>query len=103
MYSQSSSKLKLKIVPMKMDFDFTIKNHPEFFTKLSSRDRVPEHPPPASGGFSSRFPSAPDGYLTGRGGGGQPRGRVEGLGATLKPKIYPPTLMRNAKPKRFFK
>jgi hypothetical protein len=43
MYS-SSSKPKLKIDPLNMDFDFMIKNHPEFFTKLSTRDNIPEPP-----------------------------------------------------------
>jgi hypothetical protein len=115
MYSQSSSKHKSKpkMNPMDMDFGFMIKNHPEFFTKLSSRDHVPERPSsfskllPVPGGYPARAPSVPDGYLTGRsskGGGGR---RVGGLDATLKPKIYPPTLMRNAKPKKgrnnFFK
>jgi hypothetical protein len=113
MYSQSSKhKPKPKIDPMNMDFDFMIKNHPEFFTKLSTRDHVPEppsptkRPPPASGGFSN-FSSGwadlrqPD---FARGGGGW---QVGGAGATLKPKIYLPTLLRNAKPKKgrnnFFK
>jgi hypothetical protein len=31
---------------MNMDFDYIIKNHPEFFTKLSSRDNIPEPPSP---------------------------------------------------------
>jgi hypothetical protein len=35
---------------MNMDFGFMIKNHPEFFTKLSSRDHVPE-PPDGGGGL----------------------------------------------------
>jgi hypothetical protein len=112
MYSQSSKhKPKQKINPMDIDFGFTIKNHPEFFTKLSSRDHVSQPPlptkrplssrmPPVLGGFFSRPPSALDGYLA-RGGGGRGR-RVGNLGATLKPKIFPPTLMRNV-PKRFFK
>jgi hypothetical protein len=102
MYSQSSKhKPKQKINPMDMDFGYMIKTHPEFFKKLSTRDHIPERPPPASGGFSSfpKLSSGADGYLTGGGRGRQ----VGGLGATLKPKIYPPTLMRNAKPKRFFK
>jgi hypothetical protein len=101
---------KPKINPINMDFDFIIKNHPEFFTKLSTRDHVPERPPPASGGFFSRLPPVPGGFsrppsvpdgFPGRG------RRVGGLGTTLKPKIFPPTLMRNAKPKKkhnnFFK
>jgi hypothetical protein len=111
MYNPSKS--KPKIDPMNMDFDSMIRNHPEFFTKLSTRDHVPERPPPASGGFSSfpKLPSVPDGFSRLpplAGGGGSARGRrVGGLGATLKPKIFPPTLMRNAKPKgrrnNFFK
>jgi hypothetical protein len=115
-----SSNKKPKIDPMNLDFDFMIRNHPEFFTKLSSQNfnhpplPTPRLPPPASWGFSgfSRLPpvpggfsrrsSVPDDYLgTGRG------RRTGGPGATLKPKIYPPTLMRNPKPKRggnnFFK
>jgi hypothetical protein len=105
MYSSSKGKRKPKIDPMNLDFDFMIKNHSEFFTKLSSQNiehtpsQIPTRPPPASGDFSSRPPSVLDGYPA-RGGGGR---RVRGLGATLKPKIYPPTLMRNAKPKRLFK
>jgi hypothetical protein len=55
MYSQFfKHKPKPKIDPMKMDFGFMIKNHPEFFTKLSSRDNLAEsarRPPPASGAF----------------------------------------------------
>jgi hypothetical protein len=117
MFLQSSNKHKSKINPMDMDFDIMIKNHPEFFTKLSSQNFNHPRLPPASGGFSSRLPSSrppsgADGYLARglpplAGGGGQPRRRVGGPGATLKPKIYPPTLIRNAKPKRgrnnFFK
>jgi hypothetical protein len=102
MYSQSSKhKPKPKIDPMNMDFGYMIKNHPEFFTKLSTRDHVPERPPPASGGFS-RLPSLPDGFtgysnpqpFPGSRGGGRQFRRVGGPGATLKPKIFPPTLMR---------
>jgi hypothetical protein len=76
---------KPKIDPMNMDFDFMIKNHPEFFTKLSSQNfnhppsPTPRRPP------SSTLPPVPGGYPTrGRGGGGR---RVGGPGATLKPKI----------------
>jgi hypothetical protein len=99
------TKPKPRIDPMNMDFDFMIRNHPEFFTKLSSQNfnhppsPTPRRPSPASGGYSGLPPLA--------GGGGQPRRRVGGVGTTLKPKIYPPTLMRNPKPKRgrnnFFK
>jgi hypothetical protein len=138
-----SSNKKPQIDPMNMDFDSMIRNHPEFFTKLSSQNfehpplsPPPRRPPPASGGlsrlpplsggFSSKLSSVPDDYpeinfktpvlpgafldLTPKSGkswqfgGGR---RVGGPGATLKPKIYPPTLMRNPKPKRgrnnFFK
>jgi hypothetical protein len=42
MYS-SFNKPKPKIHPMNLDFDFMIKNHPEFFTKLSSQNF--EYPP----------------------------------------------------------
>jgi hypothetical protein len=106
MYSQSSKhKPKPKIDPMNMDFGFMIKNHPEFFTKLSTRDHVPERPPPALGGIFSRLHSSRLPPLLG---GFPGRGwRVGGLGVILKPKIYPPTLIRNAKPKgrrnNFFK
>jgi hypothetical protein len=105
------TKPKPKIDPMNLDFDFMIKNHPKFFTKLSSQNF--EHPPsptprrplPASGGYSG-LPSVPDDYLE-RGGRGQLFARAGAAGATLKPKIYPPTLIRNAKPERgrnnFFK
>jgi hypothetical protein len=107
MYNPTKS--KPKIDPMNLDFDSMIKNHPEVFTKLASQNfehplsPTPRRPPPASGGLS-RLSSVPDDYL----GAGSARGRrVGGAGATLKPKIYPPTLMRNPKPKRgrnnFFK
>jgi hypothetical protein len=128
MYMQFSNKHKPKIDPMNMDFDFMIKNHPEFFTKLSSQNfnhppsPTPRRPPPASGGLS-RLPPGYTGYsnpqtlpggYSGLADSGQPDfarrggGRQVGCpGATLKPKIYPPTLMRNAKPKgrrnNFFK
>jgi hypothetical protein len=121
MYNPTKS--KPKIDPMTMDFDFMIKNHPEFFTKLSWQNF--EHPPlsppptrlPPALGDLSRLSSAPDDFIrtaplpgafldltskrnkSWQFGGGR---RVGGAGATLKPKIYPPTLMRNA-PKRFFK
>jgi hypothetical protein len=36
----------------------------------------------------------------GKGGRGWQFARAGGAGATLKPKIYPPTLMRNAKTKK---
>jgi hypothetical protein len=99
MFSQSSKhKPKPKIDPMNIDFSFMIKNHHEFFTKLSFRDHLPECPPPASGGFS-RTPPLPGAFLD-----LTPRGskswQVGGLVATLKPKIFPPTLMRNGKPKK---
>jgi hypothetical protein len=109
------TKPKPKIDPMTMDFDFMIKNHPEFFTKLSSQNfehpplsPPPRRPPPASGGYSglSGLSSVPDDYLE-RGGRERQFARAGGAGATLKPKIYPPTLMRNAKTKKglnnFFK
>jgi hypothetical protein len=119
------TKPKPKIDPMNMDFDFMIKNHPEFFTKLSSQNfehpplsPPPRRPPPASGDYSGlSLPPLPDGFTGysnpqplpsgGKGGRGRLFARAGGAGATLKPKIYPPTLMRNAKPKRgrnnFFK
>jgi hypothetical protein len=105
MYS-SFSKPKPKIDPMNLDFHFMIKNHPEFFTKLSSQNfdhpplsPPPRHLPPASGVYSGLADSRqPFGGLA----GGSPscKRRVGGPGVTLQPKIYPPTLMRNPKPKR---
>jgi hypothetical protein len=101
MYSSSKS----KIDPMNMDFDFMIKNHPEFFTKLLSQnfDYPPSLPPQGAPscvwGYSGladwRQPSP---QLPGR--GCPLLRRVGSPGATLQPRIYPPTLMRNPKPKR---
>jgi hypothetical protein len=52
MYSQSSKhKPKQKMNPINMDFGFMIKNHPEFFTKLFSRDHIPERPLLRRGAF----------------------------------------------------
>jgi hypothetical protein len=103
----SSSKPKPKIDPMNLNFDFMIKNYPELFTKLSSRDNLAESArrlPPASGGYSGLTDFR---QSLRRAGGGRQLGRVGGAGATLQPKKYPPTLMRNPKPKRgrnnFFK
>jgi hypothetical protein len=43
---QPFKKSKPKMNPMDMDFDFMIKNYPEFFTKLSSQkfDTTPRRP-----------------------------------------------------------
>jgi hypothetical protein len=88
------TKPKPKIDPMTMDFDFMIRNHPEFFTKLSSQNiehppsQIPTRPPPASGGYSSGLSytgySNPQPMPTGR--KGSYLERAGGAGATLKPK-----------------